>query len=259
MAFEAVKKYELNKKGHDFIVGDIHGAFNLLDRAMDSAGFDPTVDRLFSLGDLIDRGPNSGQALEFLSRPYVHAIRGNHEAAFIDIFSGYKENNPISKAVKQYYANTFLADWLMDVEDAFLFEMLSAFEKLPYAMEVEAINGQTGMVHGDIYGDNWNAFTDGLRQGDSFIIEEALWGRERVLRGTETIIKGIDQIYIGHTIVPFVRSLGNVFAIDTGAIFKELKSDLATSEKLTLISLNADQNRFYQYSTESDSDFVVIR
>ena len=41
--------------------------------------FDPTRDRLFSVGDLVDRGPASEATLDLLDRPWCHVVRGNHE------------------------------------------------------------------------------------------------------------------------------------------------------------------------------------
>lgn len=48
-----------NQNGRDFVVGDIHGHFAMLNELMEVVAFDRNVDRLFAVGDLIDRGPNS--------------------------------------------------------------------------------------------------------------------------------------------------------------------------------------------------------
>lgn len=52
-----------NRRGRDIAVGDVHGHFQRLQQALDAVGFDPAIDRLFSVGDLVDRGPDSEQAL----------------------------------------------------------------------------------------------------------------------------------------------------------------------------------------------------
>ena len=48
-----------NNVGIDYICSDIHGHFSLLESQLEKVGFDPDKDRLFSLGDLIDRGDES--------------------------------------------------------------------------------------------------------------------------------------------------------------------------------------------------------
>ncbi|MGB0713157.1 MAG: metallophosphoesterase, partial [Gammaproteobacteria bacterium] len=59
MTADAVVRLEHNEVGRDLIVGDIHGEFIALKDRLDELEFVPGRDRLFSVGDLIDRGPNS--------------------------------------------------------------------------------------------------------------------------------------------------------------------------------------------------------
>lgn len=75
------KHYDVNTQGRDFVVGDIHGCFYLLEvfLATDTVNFDESCDRVFSLGDLCDRGPESERVSKFLRKPRFHALRGNHE------------------------------------------------------------------------------------------------------------------------------------------------------------------------------------
>jgi serine/threonine protein phosphatase 1 len=68
-----------NTRGRDFVVGDIHGWLEPLQAELDAVCFDPAVDRLFSVGDLIDRGPDSEQCLLLTREPWFFAVRGNHE------------------------------------------------------------------------------------------------------------------------------------------------------------------------------------
>ena len=72
-------RFPQNTQGRDFAVGDIHGCFNRLQGVLDEMGFDPAKDRLFSVGDLVDRGPDCDQVLDWITRPWFHAVRGNHE------------------------------------------------------------------------------------------------------------------------------------------------------------------------------------
>ena len=41
---------DLNREGRDFVVGDVHGCFRTLDRALTALAFDPSRDRLFGVG-----------------------------------------------------------------------------------------------------------------------------------------------------------------------------------------------------------------
>jgi len=81
-----------------YVVGDIHGRLDLLDRLLDKLHAelrerpaDKTV--LVFVGDLIDRGPSSAQVVERL-RTYRHPgvspvfILGNHEEVLLRILGG---------------------------------------------------------------------------------------------------------------------------------------------------------------------------
>ena len=59
-----------NTYGHDYVVGDVHGDYERLTDLLALIKFDKTVDRLFSVGDLIDRGPASASCLELLNEAW---------------------------------------------------------------------------------------------------------------------------------------------------------------------------------------------
>ena len=64
----AVIHHDTNINAHDFIVGDLHGCRAMLDTLLAHVGFDGSRDRLFSVGDLVDRGPDSEGCLDLLHR-----------------------------------------------------------------------------------------------------------------------------------------------------------------------------------------------
>ena len=69
--------------GRDFVVGDVHGEFDTLEALLAQIEFDRTRDRLFALGDLIDRGPRSLDASAWLEDGRIAlSVRGNHEELF---------------------------------------------------------------------------------------------------------------------------------------------------------------------------------
>ncbi|MDA8110834.1 MAG: metallophosphoesterase [Nitrospiraceae bacterium] len=81
---ERIVRLPSNRTGRDFVLGDLHGTTDLLRALMEHVAFDPDKDRLFSVGDLIDRGEDSPGGLALLLEPWFHAVKGNHEDMMMD-------------------------------------------------------------------------------------------------------------------------------------------------------------------------------
>ena len=71
-----VLRLQQNLQGRDFVVGDIHGYFHLFEQLLVEINFDDSRDRMISVGDLIDRGPESARALEYFMQPWFFSGTG---------------------------------------------------------------------------------------------------------------------------------------------------------------------------------------
>lgn len=210
-----IKHFKRNTAGRDFAVGDIHGCFAMLAQALDTIGFDDSRDRLFSVGDLVDRGPDSEAAIDWINKPWFHAVRGNHEQMAIDITARNFDRG-------SYRRNG--GEWFLRLTPERQKWMAAIFDTLPIAMDVDSEAGKIGFVHAETPYENWDDFSDALsrpisnRERDR-IIESALWTRNRIMAGDTTPISDLYCLYVGHTPVERVKALANVIYIDTGAVF----------------------------------------
>ncbi|WKT81659.1 metallophosphoesterase [Thermosynechococcus sp. PP45] len=74
------------------LIGDVHGHYEGLCRLLDLIS--PRVgDRLYFLGDLVDRGPSSAAVVELVRQCGYGAVRGNHEDMMLLTFEN-KQINP---------------------------------------------------------------------------------------------------------------------------------------------------------------------
>lgn len=215
-------RHERNQAGRDFVIGDVHGAFDSVLDAMKLAGFDRTRDRLFSVGDLVDRGEGSHRAGRFLAQPYVYAVPGNHEVDLIDLHMDNDDPDETLEVLARINFNGM--GWVAKLTAPERVELLKRFAALPYAMEVQSTRGTVGVLHGEVpRGMDWEDFVAGLEDGDAEVLESCLRGRNRLKHGDKRGVPGIGRIFAGHT-PQFggAARLGNVYAIDTGAVFAEL-------------------------------------
>lgn len=95
--------FKANGKGRDFVAGDLHGHFELLEKILGQVEFDTFTDRLFMTGDLVDRGPHSELVTEWLAKPWFHSVRGNHEQMIIDYWEGLGDRLRHSKNGGQWF------------------------------------------------------------------------------------------------------------------------------------------------------------
>lgn len=208
----AVRVHDANAVGRDWVVGDIHGCFSTLDRLLADVNFDPARDRMFSVGDLVDRGPESHRVTEYLAQPWFHAVLGNHEQYLIDAEAGDPEQHAVWRANG--------GDWFFERPIHEQQAMRRAVAELPYARQVQTHLGPVGIVHGDVPANQtWPEFV-GAAAVSHGAREAALWGRGRALGRHGEGVAGVYRVYCGHT--PQwrgVRVVDNVYCIDTGAVF----------------------------------------
>ncbi|MHB1641444.1 MAG: metallophosphoesterase [Acidithiobacillus sp.] len=109
-------------------MGDLHGCVEHLRVLLRYVGFDESTDRLFSVGDLVDRGPDSPGALELLKethagvQPWFYPVMGNHDAMLLAVLMQYKDANlrglsDVDRARAEVYASAFFGNggkWLSD-------------------------------------------------------------------------------------------------------------------------------------------------
>lgn len=208
--------YPENTRGRDFVIGDLHGHVTKLREKMASKGFDPSVDRLFAVGDLVDRGPESEAVLGLLDEPWFHSVLGNHDYAAIEYAHGRQKDSG-------WYAGIGGA-WMIGKTRDEQMKYADAFEALPLALEIDVGGGRrVGLVHADCPFDDWSDFSRALwnwgkleRLHQKAIKDCALWNRERIEYLRDDGVKGIHAVIVGHTPQERVTSLGNVFYVDTG-------------------------------------------
>lgn len=248
-----VQRFKRNTAGRDFVVADLHGAFDLLIIAMAEVDFDPEVDRVFSTGDLIDRGDSSHRCVEFIALPYFHSTLGNHEAMLLDL---YMHGNPPQEVLDEAAKHNGFEWWLKVAEDERQ-KILEAVRSLPHAIEVETGLGVVGIIHADVPKKaSWSEFIAEVEAENEQTLYTCLWGRDRIDNHDMRGVPGIARVFVGHT--PQWRGMGrygNVYALDTGAAFG-LQGDLSRG-RFTMVRLDADDSLLAGY--EGSGAMIDIR
>lgn len=239
------KEIDLRSRRRVLAAGDVHGDFDLLEAKLRDLSFDPEQDELVLLGDLVDRGPDSMRAMDWLG---TTRVRGNHEeiAALV-----------ASRECDEEYARDCGAGWIWDMDRAEARDVAAKLNDAPVALTLLTPGGRRiGIVHADCPAD-WNWVTGVLDGPDGSqrraMVNLCLWSRDQGLEIVQAfhekrpstaptgVMTGIDHVFHGHTIMwkPFIH--GDRSWIDTGG---------AMTGRLTVVDVDhwldlEDMHRFY--------------
>ena len=207
-----VSRVPRNAAGRDFVVGDVHGCFRTLDCALASLAFDGSRDRPFGVGDLVNRGPHSAEALEWIERRFTAVTLGNHDVAAFGWLSDKLERS-----------NEEPDGWLRPIPADDYARWIDAFREMPLAVTIETQHGDVGVVHSELPDHCWAKALELLESGHG--LDVALFGfphNDNDQHHRTGPVKCMRARVHGHRRVVEVERTANRWNIDTGAGIPQL-------------------------------------
>lgn len=235
-----------------YVVGDVHGRLDLLDRLLDSIHAE--IDRgpkrktlLIFVGDLIDRGPASAGVIERL-RTYDRAgvrlvvLLGNHEEVLLRILEG---------------DSTLIQSWL-EFGGA---ECLQSYGVDPLAVAAAEPRQALAMVAGAIPAGHsrfLQGCADSFRFGDYLVVHAGIRPGIELDQQLQSDLRWIREPFLadprdhgfvvihGHTITSAVEVRPNRIGIDTGAY---------ASGRLTALAIDGAERWFIDTGVVANAAF----
>lgn len=212
--------------GRRFVIGDIHGAYRALRQCLERSRFDYTSDHLVCLGDVADGWPETKACIDELLRiKNLTYILGNHDWWTLE-WMLYGRIEPVwysqgGKATIDSYADGIPPSHVNFLSDA---ELYYVFQNKLF-------------VHAGI--DPMTPLED--QHQDTFLWDRSLASsalQHYKNSSGEGKISSFDEIYIGHTPVPFTAPIlsAGIWMMDTGAGWSGVLSMMDIDTKAMYIS-----------------------
>ena len=197
---------DLSSYENVYVVGDIHGNWDVFNFALETLGFSEK-DFIVGVGDLIDRGTQNIECLTFfLNTENAISVRGNHEDMMI---KGILENNRHQAANWIYNGGGWMLDFPLTYIKALAQE---AKVRMPLTLTVTLGDTKVGVCHAECPTESWGRL---LATKDYQILEDIVWGRNKVSKQDNAVITGVDYTVHGHTPNKEVVQKCNQYWIDT--------------------------------------------
>ncbi|MDD5405729.1 MAG: symmetrical bis(5'-nucleosyl)-tetraphosphatase [Sulfurovaceae bacterium] len=95
-------------------IGDLQGCYKPFMKLLKKIDFDPDRDKLWLVGDLVNRGKGSLEVLEYVyeHQKSIQIVLGNHDISLIAAYYGIKTANPTIEPILNSPRAKELTDWL---------------------------------------------------------------------------------------------------------------------------------------------------
>jgi len=96
-----------------YVIGDVHGCFDELKKLLKKISFNPSKDSIIFTGDLVNRGNQSLEVLEFcMKEKSIETVLGNHDVFLIKSLLGKKSPKRLKNICAHKNKKKFL-EWLV--------------------------------------------------------------------------------------------------------------------------------------------------
>lgn len=247
-----VQYFQKNESGRDFVVGDLHGCYDEFVKLLEHVGFDKTKDRVFSVGDLVDRGPKNLECAQLLDNDWFFATKGNHEELMYESIL-----NESSPHIGTWVGNggAWYSDyWRDEAGRKELIRLSELMQDLPLVIAVGQGKDRFNVVHAELYYEGTveiagQVIHRRIPVTDSMIDiwvwkehEEGMmtWGRT-IISGSKVANhkwhddKNMSLTFCGHTPVRDPVQFGQQMYIDLGGVFYHYSGSKSHDNAIVLV------------------------
>lgn len=110
---KVISTNELQENCKIYVIGDVHGCLDELKELVVKCNFEPNIDKLIFVGDLVNKGPYSSEVVKYVRSIGAYCVMGNHDEALLEKISQgepfpakYSYANDLSRYLSYYISFT---------------------------------------------------------------------------------------------------------------------------------------------------------
>lgn len=227
------------------ILSDVHGNYEALKTIFNSIG---RFDEVLVLGDLVDYGPNPDLVIDFIRSSGAKIVKGNHDEAAgsgVDCRCG-----PELHDLSVYTRNKITYAKLSSND-------LNYLRTLPTTLELNYLGKTFLLVHGNLESPLYGYTYPWLKNEELC----SLFSTKKQFRlnarrgGCEDI--PYDFIFIGHTHIPFYRSLQKLKVVNPGSVGQPRDGDFRASA--TLLDVDEESVKFIRIAYDVEKVIAELK
>jgi serine/threonine protein phosphatase 1 len=241
-----------NVLGRDFVVGDVNGQHDMLMQSLSLINFDPEKDRLFAVGNVINKGNENVRTMQLFKEPWFFSVLGLQELILLSYFHYYH-----SKYFKRLdpnfyrYIKWFQTIPLEQAQDCvkIIKEHISILPSVirikkgdfwHYIVSGDLSKGKNGysvflftddeiekLTHFNKSGLDWESFSMSER-----LYQESLYSHLDDYKDSKNQEQGLGTVYCGNSIVDTPYLYRNHIFLNTGAVYSGKLSILEIGAKI---------------------------
>lgn len=182
-----------NKKGFDYVISDVNGCLSVLTSLLDSVKF-TSNDRLFLIGNSIDKGAHSKELVEFTKSKNIFPLLGSSELLMLMSLHPSAPPSAVLVFSEQWDHNG--GGWRHALSSSEMSKLYSIVSEWPVSITIDG-EQKIGLVHSEPPFDSWPEFVNSELTYE--LLNEATTGQSILQGSRDGFVAGVDCVISGHT------------------------------------------------------------
>eukprot|EP00210_Caulerpa_lentillifera_P005173 g4945.t1 len=251
---QELKFNQLKKNSRLVIVGDVHGCIDPVKELLQKVNFEHRRDYIVFTGDLVNKGPNSCEVIDFVQNLGAWSVRGNHDDHVLALYN--KLNSPNGSGQLKLEESD---EWIR----ALTKRQAKYLDSLPFILDIPCL--KVIIVHAGLVPEvpvNDQKLEDLYRMRTVVKTEQGWLGKELWEEGVSWIKvwNGPEHVFFGHDALRRLQLTEFATGLDTGCVYggKLTAAVIPIGELMKQKDTSSESNEFVPTRDNLNIQIVMV-